>query len=459
MTAHLSRTAARPKVASPGKLVLGGSPDTPIPVRRIPRRARHYLRRLDHEVWLEGEIQDLRWNREGDFRFSILDGGTRLECVIWRGPASRLSEESRRIVARQLVAVLGRLSLDGARVALRFVATDVRAAGVSAAETERERARAALERDGLLSASRKRPLPKVPRAIALVTSAGSAAEADVRAASEARFPGLHITVVPTPVQGADAPRFIVAALARAATPARCDVVLLCRGGGSRGDLAPFDDERVARAIAGCPVPVVTGIGHETDVTLADLVADVRALTPTAAAVVAVPDRAGLESELERLRAALERSLNSRVARDCERVGRAGAGLGHAVELRTAGARRHVDRLAIELHDVIPSRIARERQTCDRLEAMLAAELTRRVREAEARRDLVAAQLAALAPTAILGRGYAIPRARTGEVLDAVAAFDVGRPFVLTVRDGDVVAQVLSASGGATEFHSHNQTEV
>ena len=459
MTAHTNPAATRPNVASPGKLVLGGSPDAPIPVRRIPKRARHYLRSLDQEVWLEGEMQDPRWNNEGDFRFSTLDGGTRLECVIWRGPASRLSEESRRIKAGQLVAVLGRLSLDGARVALRFVATDVRAAGVGAAEAERERARAALEHDGLLNISRKRPLPRVPRAIALVTSAGSAAEADVRAAAEARFPGLHITVVPTPVQGADAPRFIVAALARAATAARCDVVLLCRGGGSSGDLAAFDDERVARSIARCPVPVVTGIGHETDITLADLVADVRALTPTAAAVVAVPDRAALESEIERLEAALQQGLNSRVARDRERVGRVGAGLGHAVELRTAGARRHVDRLAIELHDVIPSRIARERQTCDRLEAMLAAELTRRVREAAARRDLVAAQLAALAPTAILGRGYAIPRARTGEVLDAVAAFDVGRPFVLTVRDGDVVAQVLSASGGATEFHSHNQTEV
>lgn len=441
----------------PAKKHLGLTAETPIPVSRIPRRVGHYLAPLGQQVWLEGEIQDLRWSRADDLRFSLRGDKTQLECVLWRGDAAKLRAGVHRkppmpdpsqqsgIVDGDLVVVLGRLSLDGARVTVRFTATDIRRTGVAAAEVERERVRRALERDGLLSPTRKRRLPRVPRRIALVTSAGSAAEADVLAAARLRHPGIRMTVVPAQVQGEGAARSVVEALGRAAAVQGCDVVLLCRGGGSAADLSVFDDEALARAIMRCPVPVVTGIGHETDTTLADCVADFRALTPTAAAVAAVPMRTELEEELRRHRERLEAGMLRRLERERSRVQRASSGIAQAVTVRTERARRALDRQESQLWAAPRARITNARRVIERMKADLHARMTQMIEQRRVRRDVAAAQLAALGPAAILGRGYGIARSHTGEVLGSAALFVAGSPFILELVDGEVEALVMSAS--------------
>lgn len=441
----------------PTKTHLGLTAETPIPVSRIPRRVGHYLAPLGQQVWLEGEIQDFRWSRAGDLRFSLCGGGVQLECVIWRGQASRLRELTRvgtwapaaaprtTVADGDLVAVHGSLSLDRGRVAVRFVGTHIVRSGLATAEVERERVRRALEHDGLLSAARKRRIPKVPRLIALVTSPGSAAEADVLAAAGSRHPGIRIHLVPAMVQGNGAPHSLTEALGRAAAIGDCDVVLLCRGGGSAGELSAFDDEGVARAIARCPMPVVTGIGHETDVTLADLVADVRALTPTAAAVAVVPRREELEAEVNRLREQLRAGVRRRLERERSRLERAGAGVGQAMTFRAERARRVLDQLATELRSALPRRLTVARGRIAAMRTRLHAEMARTLAHRHAHRDVLAAQLAALGPTAILARGYGIARSQCGEVLGSASDFVAGGTFVLTLADGQVVARVLSTS--------------
>lgn len=466
---HSRGGAGGPKYApSETKRHLGRSAELPIPVARLPRRVRHYLSPLGQQVWLEGEIQDIRWARTGDVRFTLRGDQVQLECVVWREDAKRLSGRFRPLrysadpdaapatQAGDLVVVCGRLSLDNTRVAVRFGVTDVRRTGVAHAEVERDRVRRALERDGLLSPSRKRRIPRVPRLIALITSSGSAAEADVLAAARVRHPAVRIEIIPALVQGTAAAQSIVDALERVGKLVHCDVVLLCRGGGSASELAPFDDEGVARAIVRCPAPVVTGIGHETDTTLADYVADLRALTPTAAAVAAVPLRVDLEAELASLDGRLRDALLRSLGRERSRVQRAGNGIGQAIALRTERARRSLDRFDAQLHAAPAQRMAAARRVADQLGRDLRMQFERSIEQCRARRDLLAAQLAALGPTAILARGYAIPRGSGGAVLGRAAAFARGSTFVLTLADGEVEARVLNAAPNAAHAdHDEN----
>lgn len=463
MNAESSRKVFRTTYAPPqaAKTHLGLTAEMPIPVSRLPRRVSHYLAPLEQQVWLEGEIQDLRWSRHDDLRFSLRGDTVQLECVIWRGEAAKLGGRVRRestrhlaseqpaIVDGDMVVVLGRLSLDSTRVTVRFTATDIRRTGLAATEEERERVRRALDCDGLLSPTRKRRLPRIPGLIALVTSTGSAAEADVLAAARARHPGIRIEVVPAQVQGDGAARSLVDALRRAAAVEGCDVVLLCRGGGSAADLSVFDDEALARAIARCPVPVVTGIGHETDTTLADCVADVRALTPTAAAVAAVPVRSDLEAELRQHRDRLRAGMLRRLERERSRIQRASTGVGQAVTLCTERARRALDRRESRLRAAPRARLIGARQGIDRLKVDLHARMAQAIEQRRARREVAAAQLAALGPAAILARGYGIARNGTGAVLGRAALFTEGSAFVLELADGEVEARVTSASPNGT----------
>lgn len=467
LSQHASPSAPRAErganVKSPK---LGGSAETPIPVARIPSRVSHYLAPVEQRVWLAGEIQDCRWTRKGDVWFTLRGDNVQLACVAWRRDASKLrntlgdgsragiGSASATVAAGDQVVVCGRLALDKTRVGVRFVATHVQRTGMAVAEAERERVRCALERDGLLSPTRKRQLPMMPRLIALVTSPGSAAEADVLAVARERHPGVRIHVIPARVQGEGAAQSLVEAVGRAASIAGCDLVLLCRGGGSAAELSPFDDEALARTIARCPMPVVTGVGHETDITLADCVADLRALTPTAAAVAAVPLRSTLEAEICRLRDALRTSMQRRIERERARLQRAGSAVGQAARLRTQRARRSLDGLGSQLHAAPGRRLADARLTINRLEAELHAHMTRAIDQRRARRDVAAAQLAALGPAAILARGYSIARSEVGEVLGRAAAFVEGNTFILGLADGDVVALVLSASSDAPESEQH-----
>jgi exodeoxyribonuclease VII large subunit len=263
-----------------------------------------------------------------------------------------------------------------------------------------ELTRLRLEADGLLAPAPKRPLPRHPRCIAVVTSASGAALRDIIAVTRRRAPGVRIVVAHAAVQGESAPSELCAALERVARWGGADLVIVGRGGGSREDLRAFDDERVARAVAGCPVPTISAVGHEVDITLCDLVADLRAPTPSAAAEAAVPSRDALALELrgqrQRLVAAMDGCLYE-----------------------------------------------------PRRRAMLASQdLTRAAsRAVESRRTVLSAlagRLDALSPVATLGRGYAVATDDRGRTLASASDFAAGQPFALRLRDGqvDAVAQAV-----------------
>jgi exodeoxyribonuclease VII large subunit len=263
-----------------------------------------------------------------------------------------------------------------------------------------EKAKAALLRDGLLDPARKRPVPPYPRRIAVITSPDAAALGDIEAVVTRRWPLAELVLVPTRVQGDGAEAAVVAALASLARVPQLDVAIVGRGGGSKEDLWTFNSERVARAVAAAPVPIISAVGHEADVTLCDLVADLRAPTPSAAAEAATPDRAEVLEHLAHLDARLSRSLGARAAMVRERLDR----------------------------------------TLDDLEAAMALRLER------SRHRLAAAsgRLDALSPLKILERGYAVARDRDGRVLRRTAQFPAGLRFTLRLSDGEVPARAGDA---------------
>jgi exodeoxyribonuclease VII large subunit len=272
------------------------------------------------------------------------------------------------------VHAFGRAELYEARGVFQLRALSLEPLGLGAALARIERLKAKLAGEGLFTAERKRPLPVLPRRIGLLTGREAAAKRDFVTAVTARFPAARVLVAETYVQGAQAPAAIAATLARLADEPEIDVVVVARGGGSFDDLLPFSDERVVRAVAACPVPVVSAIGHEQDTPLSDLAADVRASTPTAAARLVVPDERALRAELQRLRTALDRDTRRLLERSRQALG--------------ADALRLTRSPAVLL---------------ERKRAGL---------------ESLAGRLRALSPKATLARGYAIVRAEGGIVLSA-----------------------------------------
>ena len=275
----------------------------------------------------------------------------------------------------------------------RMLATDL----VGAAQQELERVRKLLEREGLFATERKRPIPPFASRIAVVTSPDGAALRDVITVVRKRWPLAELFVVGTRVQGDAAADEVVRALGRVNRIDQLDLCILGRGGGAREDLAIFNLEAVCRALVAVRVPTISAVGHETDISLCDLVADLRAATPSAAAELAVADRREVSQLLDQLGA------------------RMGSTLGRRVEL----ARERLSRSA------------------DRLEGAMEGLITRPAN----RLDRLAAQLDALSPLRVLGRGYAVPLARDGRVLKRAADFATGETFKLRVSDGDVWARV------------------
>ncbi len=256
-------------------------------VTRLNREARILLESGLGLVWVQAEVSNFARPGSGHWYFSLKDKDAQLRCAMFR---------QRNVLARftpregQLVLARGRVSLYEPRGDYQLLVEHLEDAGIGALQRAFEELRARLGAEGLFASERKRALPAAPMRIGVITSPTGAAIRDILHVLAQRFPAAAVLIYPVPVQGAAAAAAIAAALDLAAARAECDVLILARGGGSLEDLWAFNDERVARALARCTVPIVTGIGHETDVTIADFVADLRAPTPTAAAQFAVPDR-------------------------------------------------------------------------------------------------------------------------------------------------------------------------
>jgi exodeoxyribonuclease VII large subunit len=364
-------------------------------VSAFNRGIAEWLRRLP-DVWVEGEVTELRRNDAWATVFFTLKDPTTGACLGVTMARRRFDALGLQLTDGEKVHVHGRAEVYEAKGELAFRAGTIERLGLGDHLAGIERLKRTLAAEGLFAAERKRPLPRFPRAVGVLTGADAAARGDVVMGIRARYPSMHIVVAETRVQGAGAPARIAATLAALAAHRDVDVVVLARGGGSFEDLLPFSDERVVRAVVACPVPVVSAVGHEQDTPLCDLAADLRASTPSAAARLVVPDAAELRATLERSRAGLERCVRRSLARDRERLER------RADQLRTA------PRLLLE----------RRRAILDR----------------------AGVRLQALSPRATLERGYAIVRLREAAVRDA-AAVPTGALLDVELAVGGLVARV------------------
>ncbi len=312
--------------------------DPPAPLRE---RDVYTVSRLNKEVrlllesglpvlWLEGELSNFAAPASGHWYFSLKDAQAQVRCAMWKQRNSLLRfrpKEGMHVLAR------ARVGLYEPRGEYQLIVEHLEEAGEGALKREFEKLKARLAAEGLFAAERKRPLPPVPRRIGVVTSPTGAAIHDILRVLRARFPAASVLLYPTAVQGAAAVPEIVRAIESASRRGECDVLIVARGGGSLEDLWCFNDERVARAIAGCRVPTISGVGHEVDVTIADFVADLRAPTPSAAALAAVPDKSAWLETLSQLEYALRGRDGPRTARQA-----AVAGRGHAAAADLASRR-------------------------------------------------------------------------------------------------------------------------
>src|SRR5689334_7084553 len=273
----------------------GASPGSAVTVATVTQTAKDILEGAFMPLWVRGEVIDFKAHRNGHWYFCLRDGGSQLRCVVW-------SRDRRSIPAPpddgMQVTVLGQLTVYAARGDMQFAVRRIEAEGDGLWRKALERTRAKLDADGLLAPERKRALPRYPRVIAVVTSPDGAALHDIVAVVKRRAPHVRVVLVPATVQGDAAIEELCFAIDQVSRWNGADTVIIGRGGGAREDLRAFNDERVARALARCPAPTISAVGHEIDVTICDLVADHRAPTPSAAAEAAVRATEELVAELE-----------------------------------------------------------------------------------------------------------------------------------------------------------------
>lgn len=367
------------------------------------------------DVWVRGEVSNLSRPTSGHVYFTLKDQTAALRCVIWRMNAARLRFD---LGNGQAVEAHGYISLYERDGQYQLYVDTLRPAGEGWLFQEFMRLKARLEAEGLFDPERKRPLPPHPRRIGLVTSPTGAALQDMLNTLRRRYPLVEVILSPAAVQGEEAPAALIAALKRLYRLPGLDAILVARGGGSLEDLWAFNDEEVVRTIAASPVPVVTGIGHETDFTLADFAADLRAPTPTAAAELVTPDiydlRLGLIERSNRLRGSLQTQIQSE--------------------------RRHLDERARRLGLLSPRRwIQNDRQRLDALLERAERALMNSISLRRTHLDGWQHRLNALNPLAVLQRGYAVVMERNGQVAHSVQHIHPGDELTIRLKDGRVEA--------------------
>jgi exodeoxyribonuclease VII large subunit len=418
------------------------SPDAAWTVSRLARTLKSRVEEGFTPVWVQGELVGVKRYPSGHWYFAIRDELAKVDCTMWKGAAARLNAP---LEEGTQVFVLGTPNIWEERTSLRFNVTQVVAtAAIGTAAQQVERTRQRLLADGLLDPARKRPLPLYPARIAVITSVAGAAVRDVITVARRRWPAVELLVINAAVQGEQAPAEIVAALQSVARLANVDLCIVGRGGGAREDLAAFNAESVCRAIAACPVPVISAVGHEVDVTLADLVADLRAATPSQAAEFALPDREEVHHRLDRLGIALGSHLLALLTLRQERLVRTRDRMGNALLRQLRASERRVHQVEAALPAALERHARRPREHVVALASRLEPAMRRRLAALRATLDRQGAELDALSPLAVLARGYAMPSDATGRVLRRTTDFVPGAPFTLRVSDGQVIARTEEA---------------
>jgi exodeoxyribonuclease VII large subunit len=369
------------------------------------------------DIDVSGEISNFTRAASGHLYFTLKDGTAQLKCVMWRSQAERLRF---RPVEGDAVVAHGRLSVYEVGGVYQLYVDHLQPAGRGDLAVAFERLKDKLAAEGLFDAEHKQPIPPFPRKIGIVTSADAAALRDILIVLQRRNPLVSVLIAPTLVQGENAPVQIVRALRRLDGRDDIDLILIARGGGSIEDLWAFNDERVARAVYMANHPIISGVGHETDFTITDFVADLRAPTPSAAAELAVPDLSGLRPALAGMGAQLATALSDSLT-----------------------ARRQAVRARAQLLLLLSPRrlLDSDRQQVDALAARLGAGLERGLDRRRGRLAVAAAGLSAVSPLATLARGFAIVRDTEGRLIRSVAQARPGAAITIQLGDGAFGAQV------------------
>jgi exodeoxyribonuclease VII large subunit len=380
------------------------------------------------QVWVTGEVSSASHHRSGLF-FTLQDPDEQavIHCVVWQNQLDKLAILPVR--GEQLI-LLGRLRLYPQRGHYQLMVWQVLPAGEGLRALRYRQVRDRLEAEGLFAPERKRPLPLHPQTIAVVTSPQAAAWGDIQRTLKSRYPGLRVLFSPALVQGEQAPASIVAAIERVERDGRAEVLILSRGGGATEDMACFNDERVVWAIAECSMPVIAGIGHQRDESLADLVADVYAHTPTAAAQQAVPQ------------------LSELYAQHQERVSSLYFAFNHHLEVGQAQLQRQKARLRRLQLD---RQIAQEIVAIARMRQQLIQITTQRVQQALQHQQLLVQKLKTLDPQAVLKRGYAVVRQKNGQIVRQMEALESEQELSIQLGCGHVkvkVIEIFAASADA-----------
>jgi len=377
------------------------------------------------DLWVVGEVSNFSTPSSGHLYFTLKDAGSSIRCVMWRNIALRQTYLPR---DGDEIEVHGNISIYEAAGQYQLYVDRIRPVGAGALFQAFLRLKDRLEQEGLFDPARKKPLPKWPKLIGIVSSPTGAALRDMLNTLRRRFPLVEVVLAPTPVQGADAPVGIASALEKLNLEVKPDLILLARGGGSIEDLWAFNDEAVARAIADSKAPVITGIGHETDFTIADFVSDLRAPTPTAAAELATPDRADLVANLIDHRERLQ----------------------HAVVNVVNSCQWGLQNLKADLVALSPqSRIRNDLQRLDDYTRRAQSILSHTLKLKQTQVSGLGQRLVALNPTGILERGYALVEKKDGELVRSINQVVTGESLKVRVQDGDFGVKVETNMKGST----------
>lgn len=394
------------------------SPPEPLSVSELTQQIRDLLQANFDQVVCVGEISNLVRARSGHLYFTLKDDEAQISAVMWKTRAQRLRFDLRD--GLEVVAV-GPIEVYPPRGSYQLIVEQALPQGVGPLELAFRQLQEKLAAEGLFEPARKRPLPRFPQRIALVTSPSGAAVRDMLQVLTRRWPLTDLVIVPVPVQGPKTAPEIARGLADAARIPGVEVIITGRGGGSLEDLWPFNEEVVARAIATSPIPVVSAVGHEIDVSIADLVADRRALTPTEAAEFVVPNLTEIQQACRELRQRLGQSLR-RQAQQSRRW----------LELLS---QRRVFQKPHEL-------LSQRRRDVDELDQRLGIRLQHRLQQARQEIQAISAQLEALSPLRVLARGYTITRdAETGTVMKTIQGLTPGQRLQTDLSDGSVVSEI------------------
>jgi len=388
-------------------------------VTELNRLARNVLEQSFPLFWVSGEVSNLTRAASGHWYFSLKDAGAQVRCVMFKGRNSYLDwtpKEGDKVEARSTV------TLYEARGDFQLTVEFLQRAGLGVLFEAFEKLKTKLQQEGLFDAALKKPLPLHPKKIGIVTSPDAAALRDVLTTLKRRMPSIPIVIYPTPVQGRDAADLIAHAIDTASQRAECDVLIICRGGGSIEDLWQFNEEIVARAIAACSIPTINGVGHETDFTIADFVADMRAATPTAAAELATPSREALLNSLNQLKLQLARNMQYYLSQRAQTL----------------------DYLARRLVSPL-QQLEQQKSQLAQISYRLSSCMQQQLHTNQQNLLRLSQNLQHLNPQAVLTRGYAFVQNQSGTIINSSLQLQRGDAVTLTFGVGAADATINNTS--------------